>query len=136
MKELRVPDPAIAAGMRAARTWLRHMIMALGIALLVACGEGPIAGCLVRGEKDNAPASLDQIQLRMSLAALKVVLGEPDYSPVEGQYVFYTGPGCKPDRTDPTSHCGFIAEFRRPSVSGGLEVTDALQSCSWGVIGE
>ena len=72
----------------------------------------------------------------MSLAALKAVLGEPDYSPVEGQYVFYTGQGCKLEGTELVSPCGFITEFRRPSVSGGLEVTDSLQSCSWGAIGE
>jgi hypothetical protein len=41
--------------------------LALGITLLGACGQDSIAGCMITGEKDNAPASLDQVQLRMSL---------------------------------------------------------------------
>jgi hypothetical protein len=81
------------------------------------------------------PEKVKRIHLGMPKAALEVVLGEADYSPVDGQFYFSTGGECPLDGAGRLAPCGVIAEFR---VNAGdeMRVTDSLQWCSWGAIGE
>ena len=72
------------------------------------------------------------------------VLGEPDYSPTEGQYYHSTGEHCTTDG-GPDAPCGFVLEYRIIEYGGSngisVKLPDniedyRLQSCSWGGIGE
>lgn len=62
---------------------------------------------------------------------LEDVLGKADYSPGAGQFYFSTGGDCPSKGADRQAPCGVVAEFRV-----GDAMTDALQFCSWGAIGE
>jgi hypothetical protein len=71
----------------------------------------------------------------MSKAELNGLLGAEDYSPVAGQYYFSTGGGCALDGMGRTAPCGLVAEFRAEEA-GEMQLTERLQSCWWGAIGE
>lgn len=92
-------------------------------------------GCVVDGPETLAPLQLAKIHLGMSKRELQTVLGEPDYSPSEGLFYFSTGKDCPLGDENRVAACGVIASFR--TLSGSvLKITDTLQSCSWGAIGE
>ena len=85
------------------------------------------------------PEKLKQIHLRMSKAQLEAVLGEADYSPTDGQYYFSTGGDCPLEDTDREAPCGVVAEFRITTYGAStidIVLTDSLQGCWWGGIGE
>lgn len=92
-------------------------------------------GCIVDGPVELIPPQLAQIRLGMSKRALESVLGEPDYSPAEGQYYFSTGGDCPLGSENRSAGCGVVAGFRKLNGSD-VQLTDALQSCSWGAIAE
>jgi hypothetical protein len=71
----------------------------------------------------------------MSKAELEAVLGQADYSPADGLYYFSTGGDCPLDDGQRTASCGVVADFRTTG-STEPELTDTLQSCTWGAIGE
>jgi len=114
--------------------------LAFGLAIVAAslstsaCGpREPAAGCVISGPTRLAPAALKQVRLGMSRADLEKALGKADYSPIEGQYYFSTGGMCPLEDTGRTAPCGVIAEFR---AAPDYKITPALQSCTWGAIGE
>ena len=93
------------------------------------------AGCVVDGPSQLMPAQLERIYLGMSKADLEAVLGPADYVPAEGLYYFSTGGDCGLDDEQRTSSCGVVADFRKAERTEP-ELTDRLQSCRWGAIGE
>jgi hypothetical protein len=123
---------------------MRKSTLALSVALLslsclVGCGSGKFepAGCTVEGPQDLMPPKVAKIRLGISKHELEGVLGEPDDSPVEGQYRFGTGGDCPLEGGVRLAPCGLVAEFRRfPGGRRDAVLTDSLQSCFWGAIGE
>ena len=98
------------------------------------CARAPgLPGCTIDGPLSLLPASVKQVRLGMSKAELERLLGQATYSPIDGQYYFTTGGECPLEATGRHAACGVIAEFRR---APDYRVTDALQSCTWGAIGE
>lgn len=119
---------------------LRAMqINSLILVSLVWCFSGSglamAAGCAIDGPTQLMPSQLERIFLGMSKADLEAVLGPADYAPAEGLYYFSTGGDCRLDDEQRTASCGVIADFRRPDRTE-QELTDVLQSCRWGAIGE
>jgi hypothetical protein len=114
---------------------VQDVILAVLIATCLAMGcerPAPSAGCELAGPPSLLPASVRQVRVGMSKPALESVLGESDYSPIEGQHYFSTGGDCPLEGTDRMAPCGVIAEFRGPDH----KPTTVLQSCRWGAIGE
>jgi hypothetical protein len=74
----------------------------------------------------------------MTKVELERVLGEADYSPVDGQFYFSTGGDCPLEDAGRDAPCGVVADFRRSTNEATAEtvLTDSLQSCWWGGIGE
>jgi hypothetical protein len=94
------------------------------------------AGCSIEGPQHPVPEQVNRIHLGMSKAELEGVLGEADYSPTDGQFYFSTGGDCPLENADRLAPCGVVAEFREYSDGRDPVLTDSLQSCWWGAIGE
>jgi hypothetical protein len=95
--------------------------------------------CRIEGPKRLAPDELQRIHLGMSKTELEGVLGQADYSPLDGQFYFGTGGECPLDGTGREAPCGVVADFNRTTYGATTietVVTDSLQSCWWGAIGE
>ncbi len=123
--------------------WRKACLVVILALAVSACDEAPIgswnSGCAINAARDQLPQQVQKVQLGMSLAALSRLLGRPDYAPTKGQYYFFTGGLCPmAPGADMMATCGVIAEFRRFDYGGSAKdtVTDELQSCSWGAIGE
>ena len=95
--------------------------------------RGGTAGCSVNGPAQLLPASVKRVRLGMSKVELERLLGEANYSPIEGQYYFSTGGECPLEEANRTAPCGVVADFRR---GPDARLTTSLQSCTWGAIGE
>lgn len=93
-------------------------------------------GCEVRGPQNAMPQAVKELRLGMSRAQLEERLGEAAYSPIEGQLYFATGGDCPLDDSERYAPCGVVADFRDYESRDESVVTDALQSCWWGAIGE
>jgi hypothetical protein len=111
------------------------------LTLLALCFAGCHAntkpvGCSIEGPAHLIPEKVRRIQLGMSKAALEHLLGEADYSPSEGQFYFSTGGDCPLEDTDRLAACGIVAEFRDYRNGSDAVLTESLQSCRWGGIGE
>ena len=100
--------------------------------------------CDVWSPANSLPDAITQIRLGMSYSEVVKILGEPDYSPVEGQYYHSTGGSCATDG-GPDVACGFVLEYRiivygsNEGISVTLPNTKEeyrLQGCSWGGISE
>jgi hypothetical protein len=110
------------------------------LALLAVCFAGCQAetnavGCTIEGPNHLIPEKVRHVQLGMSKGELESVLGEADYSPTEGQFYFSTGGDCPLEGSDRPAACGVVAEFRESNGSD-LVLTESLQACWWGGIGE
>ena len=89
------------------------------------------------------PEAITQIRLGMSYPEVVKILGEPDYSPTEGQFYYATEGRCAIDG-GPAASCGFVLEYRIIEYGGDRIVVTLpdnreeyrLQGCSWGAIGE
>jgi len=104
---------------------------------LVGCtAKTSTVGCGIASPEHLLPERVKRIHLGMSKAELEGVLGEADYSPTDGQFYFSTGGDCQLEGADRLAPCGVVAEFRKYSGDHDPVVTDSLQSCSWGAIGE
>jgi len=118
---------------------MRHLVVILALVGTLGCSVNHHAvkstDCAIEGPEQRVPPEVWQIHLGMSKAELSGLLGEEDYSPTDGQYYFSTGGECPLEGTDLMAPCGVVAEFRADK-DGELQVTDALQSCWWGAIGE
>lgn len=101
----------------------------------VAQVTAPVRGCYLDGPSELMPDEVRQIHIGMTWPELTKLLGEENYSPIDGQYYFSTGGDCPLDDTEHLGGCGVVAEFRDYSVEP-LKVTDRLKACSWGGIGE
>lgn len=114
-------------------------LIALGACILGGCsGEAGMtvrSACDMTGPQRLAPPALQRVRLGMSRSELAAIFGAPDYSPAPGIYYFGTEGACPLGDTGRTAGCGVVAEFRRFADST-LQVTDTLQACSWGAIGE
>jgi hypothetical protein len=105
------------------------------IVCVTACHpQTDVPGCEISGPEVLLPERVKQVRLGMTKNELEDVLGQADYSPVEGQYYFSTGGNCPLDEGDRVASCGVVAEFRDYSNDGVL--TGSLQTCRWGAIGE
>jgi hypothetical protein len=104
---------------------------ACGLAL-AGCWRAP-AGCETTGPVRLLPERVLRIRLGMSKRDVQTLIGQAAYSPIEGQYYHPTGGKCPLEATGRTAPCGVIADFRKPP---DFRVTDELQSCTWGAIGE
>ena len=100
--------------------------------------------CEIWSPANPPPDAIKQIRLGMSYLEVVELLGEPDYSPIVGQYYHSTGGNCTTDG-GPDAPCGFVLEYRTIDYgsSDGISVTlpdnvedYRLQGCSWGGIGE
>lgn len=115
---------------------LRNVLCAMFAMCVVACAEQPgFSECRIEGPAHLAPENIRRVHLGMSKDELEHVLGPADYSPTEGQYYFSTGGDCPLADTDRVAPCGVVAEFRDYSGSEAV-LTESLQSCWWGAIGE
>ena len=107
------------------------------ILIILFAGRFEIAGaqdgCDISGPKKLIPETYQKVKLGLTLNELEKVLGEHTYSPIEGQYYFVTEGKCPLEGTDMMVSCGYIVDFRR---APSYEVTDKLQECTWGAIGE
>ena len=114
-----------------------HAIMLLSAVIAVACESGNVepAGCDVGDPREHLPSKVKNVRLGMTKAELEAVLGTADYSPIEGQYYFSTEGECRHEGVDEVAGCAVIAEFRKFSPGSDV-LTDSLQSCYWGAIGE
>lgn len=95
--------------------------------------------CVVEGPAQLAPESVARVHLGMSLAELETVLGKADYSPADGVFYFSTGDDCPLADSGRTASCGVVAMFRSSGPNATTDkvvVTETLQSCVWGGIGE
>jgi hypothetical protein len=90
-------------------------------------------GCEVNGPAHLVPATVKRVRLGMSKPELERILGEVNYSPIEGQYYFSTGGECPLEGANRNAPCGVVADFRRAPE---YRITGSLQSCTWGAIGE
>lgn len=109
------------------------VIAALGT---TACQSAtPLPSCPTEGSQPTRPPQVDRIHSGMALAEIVAVLGEPSYSPSAGQYYFSTGGDCRLGDSGRTAPCGLVADFR-DMQDGDAKVTETLQSCWWGAIGE
>jgi hypothetical protein len=100
----------------------------------IGCRRGDQRGrCDVNGPAALVPASVKQVRLGMSTREVEGLLGKATYSPIDGQYYYSTGGECPLEATGRNAPCGVIADFRR---GPDYRVTDTLQSCTWGAIGE
>lgn len=116
---------------------LGSAVLTLIAVCLVGCkGETTTVGCSIDGPKHLMPENVGRIRLGMSRAELESVLGEGAYSPIDGQFYFSTGGDCPLEDTDLMAPCGVVAEFRDYSGAGDPVLTDSLQACWWGGIGE
>lgn len=97
-----------------------------------------ISGCRIEGPSSLLPEPVTRVRIGMSKAELEAILGPADYSPAEGLYYFSTGGDCPLGETDREVSCGVVAEFRVEHANEAEEpvVSDKLQSCWWGGIGE
>lgn len=112
-------------------------VLTLVAVCLVGCkSETTTVGCSIDGPKHLMPENVGRIHLGMSKAELESVLGEADHSPIDGQFYFTTGADCPLENTDRLAPCGVVAEFRDYSNAGDPVLTESLQSCWWGAIGE
>jgi hypothetical protein len=113
-------------------------VLLAGMALC-ACSRAmprdPFPDCDSDVGKAFRPVALKGVHIGMPKSALIALLGEPEYSPIEGQYYFALDGGDCRSETGQTVGCTLVAEFRAP---GGTErvVTDSLQSCFWGAVSE
>lgn len=109
------------------------LLLLLG--LIAGCSE-PIErpGCSIQGPAELLPPEVRRIQLGMDRTSLEALMGEPDYSPIEGQYYFSTGGECPID-DERTASCGVVVDFRDYSSADSI-LTGSLQSCWWGAIAE
>ena len=109
------------------------VILAGGLCAIGCRGGDERRGCDVNGPAALVPARVKQVRLGMSTREVEGLLGKATYSPIDGQYYYSTGGECPLEGADRNAPCGVIAEFR-----GGpdYKVTDVLQSCTWGAIGE
>lgn len=111
------------------------IMFALSILLFSGCQMTPVAnGCTINGPIETMPEQVKRVQLGMTKSELEAVMGEADYSPIEGVFYFSTGGDCLLDEVERVALCGIVAEFRDYSADEGP--TDSLQSCWWGAIGE
>ena len=114
-------------------TMLVLCLMVCAGALVVAgCGRSR-KGCETTGPVRYLPERVLRIRLGMTKREVQVLVGQASYSPVDGVYYHATGGGCRLESTGQAAPCGVIADFRK---APDWRVTDQLQSCTWGAIGE
>ena len=112
--------------------------------------------CEIRSPETEPPVSITLIDDQMPYGDVIAILGEPDYSPTEGQYYYTTGGDCSlPTSGGRYALCGFVLEYRDYDRMVELDPIPPdnsrryrapflpddrsdwrLQSCSWGGIGE
>ena len=92
-------------------------------------------GCGIQGPSELMPEKVSAVRLGMTKGELENVLGPADYSPVDGLFYFSTGGDCPLEATDRLASCGVVAEFLDHGGSEAV-LTESLQSCWWGGIGE
>ena len=90
---------------------------------------------MIEGPAQLLPDNVGGVRLGMSKRELEALLGPADYSPIDGQFYFSTGGECPLGGTDRLAPCGLVADFRDYG-SGEAVLTESLQSCWWGGIGE
>ena len=91
----------------------------------------------VRSPADQVPDAITKSRLGMSYTDVVKILGEPDYSPTEGQFYHATEGRCTAGG-GPAASCGFVLEYRIIEYGGdGIVVTlpddreeYRLQGCS------
>ena len=97
--------------------------------------------CRIAGPLDLAPRKLGRLKKGMPKSEVDRLLGEPTYSPTEGQYYYPTGGECPlndpPDQM--LASCGLVADFRVINSDAdppSITVTGRLEDCWWGGVGE
>lgn len=121
--------------------------VATSVILIASCVDSQTEStqfCEINSAESEPPRILALVLEDMSNASVVAALGEPDYSPTDGQYYFSTEGSCLADGPGTAAAiCGFVLEFRDYELivdkSPYLpeEKSDwQLQSCSWGGIGE
>lgn len=93
---------------------------------------GPI--CADDGPRHLRPKTINSIRIGMTRARVEAILGEPDYSPVDGQYYFSTPGDCEMV-PGVAAGCGYIIDYRDFSKDP-VRDTGRVTGCSWGGIGE
>ncbi|PRH81717.1 hypothetical protein [Arenimonas caeni] len=113
------------------------LLAAAATALLAGCQPvRPEAACLVDGPEALLPAKVLDVRPGMTREALERLMGEPDYSPAEGQYYFSTGGDCPLGIDGHEAPCGLVASFGPEEDADGARLPGRLESCWWGAIGE
>lgn len=116
---------------------LRSLPLMLVVLHLAGChGKATVAGCDIQGPEHLIPDQAKRIRLGMSQTELASLLGEPDYSPIDGLYYFSTGGDCPLDDNGRLAPCGVVADFRNDAEGRDPVLKNSLQSCWWGAIGE
>ena len=114
-------------------------MIALGLGLLSACDSGPRSSAELSAafQKDHDYESLaalvGHLRLGMPRTEVERLLGQPTYSPIDGQYYY----AVSDRRTEEGTPIGLIVEYRRTDVRTGAVVPSGkLESLFLGPIGE
>jgi hypothetical protein len=76
---------------------------------------------------------LGHLRLGMTRAEVEKLLGEPTYSPIEGQYYYHTSDRVTPEGTP----VGLVMDYRRTNPRTGEEIASGRLETFWmGPIGE
>lgn len=113
----------------------RFTLLVLTLACLAGC-HAQTSACRIEGPRHLMPDKIMRVKLGMSKLELENVLGEADYSPSDGELYFSTGSDCPLEDTGRLAPCGVVAKFRDDRSGGDPVLTESLQSCWWGAIGE
>ena len=122
---------------------MKNMIAAwlclITLSILSSCQPavpGPAeAGRAFRQQHDyeNLQKLLGRLRLGMSKSEVELLLGQPDYSPIEGQYYYHTSDRVTPEGTP----IGLVVDYRRTNVRTGEEIQSGKLESLWlGPIGE
>ncbi|OGD25349.1 MAG: hypothetical protein A2Y56_10125 [Candidatus Aminicenantes bacterium RBG_13_63_10] len=118
------------------KKWIA-LVLAMGI--LAACGSEVRSSAELSAafQKDHGYESLaaliGHLRLGMPRAEVERLLGQPTYSPIDGQYYY----AVSDRRTEEGTPIGLIVEYRRTDVrTGDVVPSGKLESLFLGPIGE
>jgi hypothetical protein len=113
----------------------RSVFVIASVLTLGACQvtQDATGSCTIEGPAELMPQKIKQVRLGMLQSELKRLLGPADYSPTDGVFYFSTGGDCPIEEGERSAPCGLVVEFRDYNQD---KVTETVQSCWWGAIGE
>jgi hypothetical protein len=116
--------------------------VALSISLFAsACSQRDVpleAFCQIDGQDRPPRNTIARIHRGQTKAEVEAILGQPDYSPIDGVYYHSTGGDCEFGELKRMVPCGYVMAYSREHSDSTNSFTDAsvLIGCSWGGIAE